>query len=481
MQTAVTSFQKSTNNDIVNGENGGTKSTVDLHAQIHFGDASYYDYFNDDTTFGSKYDRVLYELVVEDQMLSPVSPSSRLQQLRPMTGNSSSTSQNMNPIVPTQSDRNTASQYGLQCQVDGIRYCKDGWVHADLTREEFVRLLSEHEQRQHQRPNSSKQPLWALASTSATYPGSELVTSLLRPLNANNPSASAALTRRLFTHLFLPGDALSGWIRAILWFGVPSPELSIMLVDWSSLSYVNRGSRRRRGFSKDNVDSNIGPISPIAAPVFLSLLTGNWGTARRLVFGQVLVAGQSNNDDTSKNGVLIDKRNERAIVTLREIEEENGNATKQNLALLYGAGHCRDLHRRMIEEGFVPFRTEWRTAFRAAAPAWDGYFKAQESQGPISELTEIGEGIIKSMSKSTLESVAVGLVILPLYLLIGGLDWVSTIADIGNALEGGLYIDGVAGVVLYLVRHVALYVAISKFVVDWGGNEGVFDEDDVMM
>ena len=53
-------------------------------------------------------------------------------------------------------------------------------------------------------------------------------------------------------------------------------------------------------------NNNIGPISHIAAPVFFSLLTGNWGTARWLVFDQVLVGGKSS-AETSKQGVLIEK------------------------------------------------------------------------------------------------------------------------------------------------------------------------------
>mmetsp|Transcript_1217 Transcript_1217/g.2592 ORF Transcript_1217/g.2592 Transcript_1217/m.2592 type:complete len:587 (+) Transcript_1217:212-1972(+) len=490
VQTAINTFQ-----------NPATKTTVDLHAQIHFGDASYFQYFNHDDTFSSCYDKVLYELVVEDRFLTSSSSNTKTPNLKQLTP--SPVGSTFNPIGPTQEDRKTASQYGLQCQVDGIQYCREGWVHADLTREEFLGWLEQGENQQSssssQLPvNNKQQPLWALASTSATYPGSELVTSLLRPLTTTTSnSASAAMTRRLFTHLFLPGDALSGWIRAILWFGVPSPELSIMLVDWSSLSYIGRQSRRRRGDAKNDNSNNIAPISPIAAPVFLSLLTGNWGTARRLVFGQVLVGGQSN-ADTSKQGVLIDKRNERAMDVLKESlleleqgnEDDDGNINNQDqkrIALLYGAGHCRDLHRRLIQdEGMTPIRTEWRTAFRATAPRWGDFvdmddWKAKSSDFASSlpsSMVVDGEGIVKSMSVSTLESVAVGLVVLPLYLVVGGLDWVSTMGDLGNAIGGGMYLDGLANVLLYLVRHVALYVGISKFVVDWGGNEGIFEEDE---
>jgi hypothetical protein len=528
IQTAITTFQRTTTSDEDDSptysDNKPTKltKTVDLHALLHFGDISYYQYFNDHDTFCSRYDNVLYELIVEDALLAPYSSlsmatpspsftntssnSSHLKQLAPIFQNGG---QRLNPIAPTQMDRRTASHYGLQCQVDGIYYCKKGWINADLTREEFLRLLNQPQQ-QVEKSNTvassavvhSQQPLWALASTSASYPGSELVTALLRPLTTSSHSASAALTRRLFTHLFLPGDALSGWIRAILWLGVPTPELSIMLVDWSSLSYSGRQSRRRFGGGGDNGNSkqdgrevttnSITPVSPIAAPVLLSLLTGNWGTARRLIFGQVLVAGQSNSD-SSKNGVLIEKRNERAMEVVREclsslfttttaraktMQEEK--KIEKRVALLYGAGHCRDLHRRLVQqEGLTPIRTEWRTAFRATVPRW-GDFATANDRGIKLSSNDVASSLPPSMiTVSTFESVAVGLVILPMYLLVGGFDWVSTMGALGNAIEGRAYLDGVAAVALYLVRHVALYVGISKFVVDWGGNDDVlFDHDD---
>ncbi len=267
-----------------------------------------------------------------------------------------------------------------------------------------------------------------------------------------------------------------------------------MLVDWSSLSY-SYGRRRRSGEGVGGTvaGGSVAPISPIAAPVLLSLLTGNWGTARRLVVGQILVGGQSNKD-TSKNGVLIRARNQRAMEVLRTtLETMDGGGDQEQrkrIALLYGAAHCRDLHRRLVEEeGMVPVRTEWRTAFRATAPRWGDYFEMEpfvaRSKGVASGLTasssdlaKLGEDVMKSMSVSTMESVAVGLVVLPLYLLIGGWDWVSTVGDLGSALDGGLYADGLAAVFLYLLRHVALYVAISKCVVDWSGNDGVFEDVD---
>ena len=88
--------------------------------------------------------------------------------------------------------------------------------------------------------------------------------------------------------------------------------------------------------------------------------------------------------------------------------------------------------------------------------------------------------VVKSNSSiSTLESVAVGLVILPLYMLIGGFDWVSTIRDAEYSLRGGLYVDGIVSILLYVLRHAAMYVGLSKFVVDWGGTGvGNFVDDE---
>ena len=191
-----------------------------------------------------------------------------------------------------------------------------------------------------------------------------------------------------------------------------SPESSILLVDWSSLSYIGQQSRRRG--SKNDNNNNI-PTPPIAAPVFLSLLTDNWGTARRWLFCQVLMGGKSS-AETSKQGVLIEKRNERAIDVLHEylrmsdqgndVDISTNNREQKHISLLYGAGHCRDLHRRLIqEESMAPVRTEWRTAFRVTAPRWGDFinvddWKAKTNDIASSLLYSMGDGndIVKSMS-----------------------------------------------------------------------------------
>ena len=58
---------------------------------------------------------------------------------------------------------------------------------------------------------------------------------------------------------------------------------------------------------------------------------------------------------------------------------------------------------------------------------------------------------VKSMSASAMESVAVGLVILTLYMLVGGFDWLSTISNTEQSFQGGEYIDVIAIGLLYLL------------------------------
>ena len=429
VQTAVTTFRKRSVDATV----------VDLHSQIHFADESYYQYYSN-----FNYDATLYELLVGEDMLSPIQNS--LQSLK-------SVGEMTNPIQPTQIDRNTASQYGLNCQVDCINYCQENWFHADLTREEFIAAVKEGKTQQQRRQDD--RPLWALASTSPTNTLQEGISSLLNPPAL---SASSKLSRRLFSHLFLPGSSFAILLRSLLWI-VPSPELSILLVDWSTIT------------SK---------TSDIAIPALLSLIMGRWGTARRLVFAQVLVGGASEGDG-SKNGVLIEKRNERAIHVLDMVQKKDG---KKNIALLYGAGHCQDLTQRLIQEGYIPVKKEWRTAFKATPPNLGDFYLDVEDwkriqRQQVSTEIDASSWTLQSVDTSTLESVAVSLVVLPLYLLLGGFDWVATISDLSNALDVGSYVNGLATVIVYLVRHVALYVAISKVIVDWGGKGSVLLDEEV--
>ena len=448
VQTAVTTFAK------IDPATGKRAASVDLHAQLHYGTPAYYAYYNDPVGFNAKYDRMHYELVVGQDMVESQSSDGTIRCIRPSPGG-------LSPIQASPSDNSLAIGYDLKCQADMINYAQKDWIHADLTREEFVAEAQKEQQQQqkarrdntseevHVGDSSAQQPLWALASSSAVYPGSEFVSALLRPSTpSTGASSSVAVARRLFSNLFLPGDALAGLIRAFLWMLSPAPEVSVLLLDWSSLSPRPTGG-----------------ISPIALPVMECLLSGNVREARKLVFGQMVVSGSGGQSaDTDTNAILINKRNDKAIHVLQTSIQRDGY--KSN-ALLYGASHCLDLQRRLQADGFVPIKTEWRTAWTVDVPPFGlGGGKVGKDMLPafVSELT----------SPSSSNGIAVALVVLPLYFAIGGFDWLATIAEVGGALDKGDVGDGMLEVALYLVRHVALYLGLAKFVIDWDGQNTLF-------
>lgn len=68
---------------------------------------------------------------------------------------------------------------------------------------------------------------------------------------------------------------------------------------------------------------------------------------------------------------------------------------------------------------------------------------------------------------SSPNALAVGLVVVPFYLAVGGFDWISTLHDIEVLMRSGSFFDAALEELLYLVRHVALYLSLVKFVVQW--------------
>lgn len=412
IQTAVTSFERIAP---ITGE----RQQIDLHAQLHFGQEDYYAYYSS-IEFGDDYDGVLYELVIDEALLNAEGGSG----LRYLRGG--------NGIMASSTDQQTASQYGLTCQVDATDYTREKWIHADLTRQEILaESNSPQEQRQQQ---AFEEPIWALASTAPTWPGAEAVAALFRP-STPSTSLSTPVTRRLFSNLFLPGNTLAGLLRALFWLTVPSPELSVMLLDWSSI-----------------LPQPTGGVSQVAMPVLESLFTGNLQEARQLVFGQMLVNGQSSSSDEK---VLIGKRNEQAIHVLKQCLKKNDGNIKY--ALLYGGMHCPDLQKRLASMGFSRTKTTWRTAWSVQVPSFG-----------------TGKGDAFSVTSSP-TAIAIGLVILPLYFCIGGLDWISTLQEVASSVDGGSVADALFVLGLYLVRHVMLYLGLAKFVVEWDGGRNLFD------
>ena len=447
MQTAVTTFLRP-----VDG------AVVQLHAQLHFGEDAYYSFYND-PDFTAKHDAVCYELLVDEELLQDEQPQGRRVLRLPTV-----TTKGQSPIAASFSDQATAQQHGWTCQVNAMNYSQPKWIHADLTRQEF-------RQRLHNGPSSKaaaspllgqqqqQQPLWLQASSSS-LPIPSAVTEAATALLAGPPFTDRSAPRRLFTNLFLPGTALANVLRAALWMTVPSPELSILLLDWSSILFPQQQQQQRNNNSSQNNNNNntrLG-VSPVSLTILQLLLEGRLQAVRQLLFGQVILLGQATAAAAAagprNQDLLIQQRNERAIQVVLEMaapadatstaadddnqksnNDNNKSPNKTNVALLYGISHCPDLQRRLQAAGFVPIQQAWRTAWSV----------------PVS---------VKEETSSSVWSSSALLAVPFLYLGIGGLDWISTWQSVWSESSS-------QDAILYLLRHVLLYVGLSKIVLDW--------------
>jgi len=377
-------------------EPDGTFSTVDLHAQVHFGDPEYFEYFNGEKTgFARKeYDEVLYELIVSDSLMEVDALSGRR---RVATA-----------LMPSLADAQTALQYGLACQLDVIDYTQPSWYCADVPKEDItygknggMLFRGDGDGHGDGKGQEVRQQNTVL----------EMMEAFVKPTTP----AKDGLKTQLFSNLFLAGDSISSMLRLLLWL-VPVPELSVILLDWSSLA------------------PRPGGLSPVAFSVIESIARGDFAAARKLVFSQLVVSGQANEDSSS---VVVGLRNDVAIKTLTDSIEDDERSKR--FALMYGALHCRDLHKKLKQNGFAPSGTEWRTAWTVDIP--------------VTETALTGTAIA-----------------IPLYFGISGLDWYGTIVDAANDADALNGYGAVAVVAFYLFRHVALYYSLARFVLEWDGS-----------
>ncbi|GFH49320.1 hypothetical protein CTEN210_05796 [Chaetoceros tenuissimus] len=430
LQTAVATYSKTL-------PDSDSISTIDLHSQLHFGDEMYFDYYNT-PEFNSKYDNVFYELIVSNSQLQTKANGSKYL-------SKSKDSRFKNPVAPTPQDENTANAYNLSCQLNVIDYTQPNFVHCDTTREEYQAIVSKS------MSNNVNEEIFAMAST-AIAPFAEYTNALIRPIT---PSTDNILSsQRLFSNLFLDGDMLAKVFRILLWSFSPSPEVSVLLLDWSSL-----------------IPKPSGMISPIFIPVLEALLTGNILEARRLVFSQLVTNGQTAGgmDET-----LVTKRNEVALEKMMNCINQEDKRNSSRHALLYGAMHCQDLQNRLVKEGYSLTNIDWRTAWSVSVPTiGSGNETPQKNVNTSKSAGGLSWG---QFAFADAKDIGIGLFVVPLYLMIGGLDWISTIKEISHSVDVGSTVDaGLIGI-FYLMRHLAMYLGLSKFVVEWDGEVKLFEK-----
>jgi len=383
---------------------------VELHAQVHFGDSEYFDYYNG-REFNSDFDYILYELLTDEDLLH----KDRNGNLGLAPGRDG-----LSPVAPSTSDKVTAQSYGWTCQLDVINYSLPNWVHADLTRQELLSRLGPSR-------HSYDAPLWAQAQ-GQTNPVLQTATSAIF-VGPPTPllQQTSRVTRRLFTSLFLPGSSAANVIRACLWLNVPSPELSILLLDWSSL------------FRSDRCRTSL-QLSPQTVPLLKALGRGRIDIVRKMVFGQVIITGSSKNIKASPDDdILIGQRNDKAIQIL------NGLLPVNRVALCYGCQHCVDLEVKLKNQGFqVDPKTKWRTAWSV------------------------------SMPESRLDGLLTLLAPTLAYLTVSGADWVATWREWISTDNSGS--EGIVLWLSYWIRHLLMYVGLSKLLLlDWRGHVGQQD------
>jgi hypothetical protein len=460
LQTAVVTLERVIAPFSTSQNSTSLHQRVDVHALVHFGSFDYFDYFNRPTTTNNYYDAVHYELLVDESLLC-INASSGMRYMPPHA---------KDQLLASPHDQQLAHYYGLSCQVQVIDYTQPHWIHSDLTRQELLNAIAASSTTKSTLlQRLQQQPLWALASstTPTTWPGVEAVVALLRPLTPTTTSVISTTTttttipRRLFSNLFLPGTTLTIWLRALFWFTLPCPELSVLLLDWSSLWPPPSSGTL---------------LSPIALPVWECLWRGHVQSARQLILAQMLVSSQQQPqqlvDKPNESSLLMDRRNDHAWNIISTSLQKNDH-DMQSVAILYGSSHIPDLTRRLMQiMGFVPVQTKWRTAWSVAVPAGvtlSSDNKDDDMNNKISHHHHANDDQTAATTflLSRRAVFTVGFVLLPLYFGIGGWDWISTLQQVAQELEHAHVADAAIQILLYLIRHALLYLGLAKFVVAW--------------
>lgn len=101
------------------------KREVDVVAMVHLGDPLYYQQLQEMT---ADHDRVLYELIVDKDLIREDSTGHR--RLK-------------EPMMPAFDQLQLAARHGLQAQLEALDYMKEKWVLADMERSAIRRLQAQ--------------------------------------------------------------------------------------------------------------------------------------------------------------------------------------------------------------------------------------------------------------------------------------------------------------------------------------------------
>lgn len=285
-----------------------------------------------------------------------------------------------------------AARNRLATQVGALDCRRDErWVLADVSR----RQLAVQESR-----------LRGESMPYASAAGGGLIGSQLRALFSSGPSTRPAPLRLL---LFL----------------LPAPEAALLLDDW--------------------ISSGGATPAPVLRALADAISRLDLGLASRLSFAQTLASGETTQQG-SLAGALVRWRNVRAV---EEVDRALDNGC-EDIALLYGALHMRDL-RAKLQAKYKLLRVSepaWRTAWSIRLPA-----EPEDVEGQVA-----------------LRTLAAPTAFVVLLLALDGSDWL----DVVEQLLQRLVEDGAAGAAtaaaaaaLYFGRHALLYLALERWAFQW--------------
>lgn len=402
-----------------------TPAIVDLFSMVHIADL---DYYQEIQRLCENYDLVLYELITSEDLVSYAEGDRDASRVR---------KQLTTKVVASRAD-GLAQQYNLSLQLDRLDLLRDNWFIADLSKEVIDKLEGER-----------------MSLTNNRFLASQI----------GGRGFSERITLRNF---FLSDSTFITLLRLLSWL-LPCPEAAILLLDWSRMS------------------PRPGGLPPVLVPMFENLLAGDLEEARKLAFAQQLLSGLPDAGGwggaaRSDVEVRVRARNKECCRVLGsflqeakgEAVVEGGDKGPRKVALLYGAYHVADLHERLLRLGLRPsagdakthvvpsglvawsmkrprprlrpfsmgLASDSRTALVAAeletsssSPSTSSSAEERSSQ-PSVWVRDTPASRGQESHTESLRTLAV--VLLPLYLLLGAVDWSLAQSLLAQALSTAL-------------------------------------------
>eukprot|EP00850_Spirogloea_muscicola_P022378 SM000291S10856 [mRNA] locus=s291:101361:103982:+ [translate_table: standard] len=284
-----------------------TELKVDLVSVVHVGDQKYYRSLQEDL---DKYDRVLYEMVVDKEKNRTWG---RLKKARWKPPKREADSRKAGSVIGT-IQQLIAQLLALDFQLEQMDYTRDNWYHADLDYQTFRRLQKER---------------------------GESLFSFAKEVTLQSTKALVKATAL--------AEDLDPFRRTLLWTArfVPMPLVGLLVI-------------------KRMCASSHAPLR--RAPEVRALLDLDIASALKVMLAKQITTDLVDSASfVMERSVIIGARNE---VAMKELEVAIREGCRK-IAILYGSGHLPDMDRRMRKDfGLQPVSLQWKTAWDIREREW---------------------------------------------------------------------------------------------------------------